>query len=133
MILIGLYSKEYQTVVVIELPYFRILRTHVRTYVHTGTVWERGLNIAHARKHVFRNFLGKMQDGGEVPETTTVTFCKQEIAESKQRSQSVSEMVPPAVKRLCSTVSSAVRRIAVEGNIGGWHGQWCGECYKLYL
>ena len=29
-----------------------------------------------------------------------------------------SEMVEPATKRLCSTVASVVRRVAVEGNIG---------------
>ena len=28
------------------------------------------------------------------------------------------EMVEPAAKRLCSTVASVVRRVAVEGNIG---------------
>ena len=29
-----------------------------------------------------------------------------------------SEMVEPAAKRLCSTVASVVRKVAVEGNIG---------------
>ena len=28
------------------------------------------------------------------------------------------EMVEPAAKRLCSTVASVVRKVAVEGNIG---------------
>ena len=36
------------------------------------------------------------------------------------------EMVEPAAKRLCSTVASVVRRVAVEGNIGeGESGKYC--------
>ena len=31
-------------------------------------------------------------------------------------------MVEPAAKRLCSTVASVVRRVAVEGNIGEGRG-----------
>ncbi len=39
---------------------------------------------------------------------------------SKRGTQLESEMRAPSAKRMCSTVVNAVRRIAVEGNIGGW-------------
>ena len=40
------------------------------------------------------------------------------VASDGGRGERGAKMVEPAAKRLCSTVASVVRRVAVEGNIG---------------
>ena len=41
------------------------------------------------------------------------------------------EMVEPAAKRLCSTVASVVRRVAVEGNIGERERDGGSKCMRM--
>ena len=52
--------------------------------------------------------------------TKPSTRTEEGSVESKGRNQLVPEMGAPAAKRVCSTLASAVRKIAVEGNIGEW-------------
>ena len=59
--------------------------------------------------------------GGDGTRTVEGKRAKQRERESEREEETQKEaleMIPPALKRFCSSVVPGVRKIAVEGNIG---------------